>query len=153
MNGIYHKVGIRVSSNDVYKAVTTQSGLANWWTKQVEGDFSSSSPQLGEKIRFGFGEFWMEMQILEFKPGSLVVWECKKGPEEWIGSHIEFSLSTAKSGDMTILYFRHRDWKIENESTAHCSMKWAIFLLSLKEFLEKGSGRPSPDDIKIDDLN
>lgn len=39
------------------------------------------------------------------------------------------------------------------EFTAHCSMKWAIFLLSLKQLAENGSGMPSPDDVKIDDGN
>ena len=33
---------------------------------------------------------------------------------------------------------------------AHCSCKWAVFLLSLKDALETGKGRPFPDDIHID---
>jgi hypothetical protein len=32
---------------------------------------------------------------------------------------------------------------------AHCSMKWATFMLSLKDLLEKGKGRPSPNDLHI----
>jgi len=36
---------------------------------------------------------------------------------------------------------------------AHCSMKWATFLLSLREFVETGTGKPSPRDIKIDNWN
>jgi hypothetical protein len=32
-------------------------------------------------------------------------------------------------------------------------MKWAIFLLSLKQLVETGEGRPSPNDIKIDNWN
>ena len=32
----------------------------------------------------------------------------------------------------------------------HCCTKWAVFLLSLKEAIEKGEGRPYPDDIHID---
>jgi hypothetical protein len=32
-------------------------------------------------------------------------------------------------------------------------MKWATFLLSLRELLETGKGRPSPDDLKIDNWN
>ena len=36
---------------------------------------------------------------------------------------------------------------------AHCSMKWATFLLSLKELVETGRGKPSPEDLKIDNWN
>jgi len=32
-------------------------------------------------------------------------------------------------------------------------MKWATFLLSLKEFVEAGKGRPAPADVKIDNWN
>jgi hypothetical protein len=31
----------------------------------------------------------------------------------------------------------------------HCSTKWATFLLSLKQLLETGKGRPAPDEVKI----
>jgi hypothetical protein len=36
---------------------------------------------------------------------------------------------------------------------AHCSMKWATFMLSLRELVETGKGRPSPVDLKIDNWN
>ena len=36
---------------------------------------------------------------------------------------------------------------------AHCSMKWAAFLLSLRDWVETGAGQPSPDDLKIDNWN
>ncbi len=31
----------------------------------------------------------------------------------------------------------------------HCSTKWAVFLMSLKDLLEKSDGRPAPRDVKI----
>jgi hypothetical protein len=35
------------------------------------------------------------------------------------------------------------------EFTAHCSTKWATFLLSLRDLVETGKGRPAPNDILI----
>jgi hypothetical protein len=32
-------------------------------------------------------------------------------------------------------------------------MKWAVFLLSLREYVETGKGKPSPYDVKIDNWN
>jgi hypothetical protein len=31
----------------------------------------------------------------------------------------------------------------------HCNTKWARFLLSLAELVERGSGRPAPHDLKV----
>ncbi|TGK49446.1 SRPBCC domain-containing protein [Leptospira kanakyensis] len=156
MNGIYHKVGIRAGEKDVMDALTTKIGLSNWWTREVNGSFVTGVSSVGESIQFGFGHGnEIEMKVQKLEPKQLL-WECNAGPEDWIGSHIDFQLSSGKTPNgekMTILYFRHRDWREENEFTAHCSMKWATFLLSLRDFIEHGVGRPSPDDIKIDDMN
>jgi hypothetical protein len=32
-------------------------------------------------------------------------------------------------------------------------MKWAVFLLSLRDYIETGKGKPSPHDLKIDNWN
>ncbi|MCE9597551.1 MAG: SRPBCC domain-containing protein [Spirochaetia bacterium] len=156
MNGIYHKIGIRAGASDVIKALTTKAGLAGWWTTEVEGPFSNGASGVGESIHFGFeqkGAF--DMKVQKVAP-ERVTWECTSGPDEWIGSHIDFDLKSAKTSDgaaMTVVYFRHQDWKNENEFTAHCSTKWAIFLLSLRDLIEVGRGQPAPQDIKIDEFN
>ena len=33
MADILHRVGIKSSSNEVYKALATREGLASWWTQ------------------------------------------------------------------------------------------------------------------------
>jgi hypothetical protein len=35
----------------------------------------------------------------------------------------------------------------------HCSTKWAVCLLSLKQLLETSAGAPFPRDVKIDNWN
>jgi hypothetical protein len=54
---------------------------------------------------------------------------------------------------ITIVLFGHRKWKEPVEFMAHCSMKWAIFLMRLTEFVETGKGKAAPRDIKIDNWN
>jgi hypothetical protein len=80
---------------------------------------------------------------------SEVIWKCVAGPEEWLGTTIEFRFQKNEDGN-TGLYFTHRGWAEETPFHYHCSMKWASFLLSLKEYLELGRGRPFPNDIQID---
>ena len=152
MVDIIHRIGIKSPGARVYKALSTIEGLANWWTDEVKGD-----ERIGGKIEFTFrsetgeeiGKMLMEIQ--ELNPQKYVRWRCIDGPAEWIGTDITFQLS--QQDDQTIIIFGHRNWREAVEFTAHCSMKWAVFLLSLREYLETGKGKPSPHDLKIDNWN
>jgi uncharacterized protein YndB with AHSA1/START domain len=152
MVDIVHRIGIKASPSMVYAALATVPGLAGWWTKATTGE-----SKVGGTILFRFhrpngeeiGGF--DMDVLELATDSKVRWRVKDGPAEWIRTDIEFSLS--QNDGHTIVMFGHRKWREEVEFMAHCSMKWATFLLSLREFVETGKGRPSPDDLKIDNMN
>ena len=52
-------------------------------------------------------------------------------------------------GEQTWVVFKHAGWKEPIEFMHHCSTKWAVFLLSMRDWLEREEGRPSPYDIKI----
>jgi len=87
------------------------------------------------------------MDVLDMVPDHQVRWHVKGGPAEWVGTDIEFLLSP--QDDYTIVMFGHRKWREEVEFMAHCSTKWATFLLSLRDLVETGKGKPAPDDLKI----
>lgn len=91
------------------------------------------------------------MQVSALSPDKNVRWQCVDGPAEWVGTAITFDLS--EQDDQIIIIFGHRNWREAIEFTAHCSMKWAVFLLSLREYVETGKGKPSPQDVKIDNWN
>jgi uncharacterized protein YndB with AHSA1/START domain len=152
MIDIIHRVGIKSPLAQVYKAISTVDGLARWWTEETIGD-----ERVGGKIEFSFrsvsGELKgkMVMEVRELCPEKSVQWRCVEGPAEWIGTDITFELS--QHDDQTILLFGHRNWREAVEFTYHCSMKWATFLLSLREYIETGAGKPSPHDLKIDNWN
>lgn len=152
MIDIIHRIGIKTPVTQVYKALTTLEGLGNWWTEEVKGD-----TKVGGKIEFYFrtksGELIgkMVMEVKELSDEKNVRWRCIEGPAEWIGTDITYELSVADN--QTIVLFGHRNWKEAVEMTSHCSMKWAVFLLSLREYVETGKGKPSPNDLKIDNWN
>ena len=152
MVNIIHRIGIKSSAAKVYKALSSIKGLANWWTEEVEGE-----EKIGGKIEFTFrsetGDIKgkMVMEVQELNPEKYVRWRCVDGPAEWIGTDITFELS--QQDDQIIIIFGHRNWREAIEFTAHCSMKWAVFLLSLREYVETGKGKPSPHDLKIDNWN
>ncbi|HEX6943764.1 MAG TPA: SRPBCC domain-containing protein [Gemmatimonadaceae bacterium] len=149
MADIIHRVGIKAPVSDVFAAVSTVDGVAGWWTKETTGSgneidvrfLTPSGKELGG----------MAMEVTEVEPNRKVQWRFKSGPEEWLGTDATFDLY--QDGENTILLFGHRNWREPVEFMAHCSMKWATFMLSLKELVETGRGKPSPNDIKIDNWN
>ena len=88
------------------------------------------------------------MQVTALEPDELVRWRVfDGGAEDWIDTEVEFKIFCAEG--KTYLHFRHSNWKEDAKSFPHCSMGWAIFLLSLKEFVETGKGRPHPYDMPV----
>jgi len=140
---IHHQVGIRAEPIKVYKALTT--GIRGWWTKQVDG-----SPQKeGSLFGLGFTNTKMEMKVDKLEPCQLVRWQCLESHRLWQDTFITFSLSNDSEHNQTLVDFQHSDWQEDSSLFCHCSTKWAVFLLSLKDLLEKGQGHPHPNDILI----
>ncbi len=152
MFDINHRVGIKAPSSKIFQAVSTIEGISGWWTTSTTG-ITNSDRNL--KVTFlslegkEIGSMDFEITILD--PNKKIQWRFTAGPEEWIGTDVIFSLT--EEGEYTIVLFSHKNWREAIEFMAHCSMKWAIFMMSLKEFLESGKGKPSPLDIKIDNWN
>ena len=151
MVDIIHRVGIKAPVADVYQAVASADGVAGWWSRETTGE-----SRVGGTIRVAFrdngvvkGE--MDLEVVELSPEKAVRWRVTAGPPEWVGTDVTFDLS--QQDEFTVLLFGHRNWREAVEFTAHCSMKWATFLLSLRDLVEKGNGSPAPEDLKIDNWN
>lgn len=147
MVDILHRVGIKSSVDDTYRALTERDGLAAWWTNNTEGD----GTKIGGVLQFRFGAGGFDMKVLELDPAAGVLWEVTDGPKEWVGTTVRFDLR--KDGDFTIVLFKHQGWREPVEFMHHCSTKWALFLMSLKSLLETGTGAPDPNDVKVDNWN
>jgi uncharacterized protein YndB with AHSA1/START domain len=147
MADILHRVGIKSSLDEVYKALATREGLAAWWTDNTQGE-----SKVGGMLKFRFSAGGSEiggfdMKVLQLQAAKRVLWQVIEGPQEWIGTKISFDLKQA--GDHTIVLFKHQDWKEPVEFMHHCSTKWAIYLMSLKSLVETGKGSPNPNDTHI----
>ncbi len=145
MADILHRIGATATPDQVYDALTTLDGLAGWWTTDTTGD---AAP--GGTIKFRFGEAGgFDMKVLDLRPHARVEWEVTDGPEEWIGTTVDFKLR--QDGDYTIVLFKHQGWQEPVEFMHHCSTKWGTFLMSLKSLVETGEGAPAPRDVQISD--
>lgn len=143
MFDILHRVGVKAPPRDVYDALASRERLAAWWTGDTRGQ-----PEPGGLIHFQFGDRgFFDMKVLEQVPAQRVVWEVAAGPAEWVGTQVHWNLAPVEGG--TTIRFRHQGWREPVDFMAHCSTKWATFLMSLKSLLETGKGAPFPDDVLI----
>ena len=149
---IHHRIGIKSPIDTTYEAIATLKGISNWWTKNTDG-LSETGKTITTRFLTPQGQQvgQMKIEVLALEPSKKVHWKFLDGPAEWIGTEVIFDLQV--ENDMTIVLFHHLNWSEEVEFKAHCSMKWAVFLLSLMQYVETGTGNPSPNDFKIDNWN
>jgi len=143
MANITHQIGVTADHHKIIHALTNIEGLSNWWTNETSG-----SADKGGIIKFAFNGDGPEMKVINIAENK-VEWECVSGPDEWIGTHLIFKLDPGDN--QTRIFFSHNNWKEESPFHYHCSMKWAIFMLSLKNYLDTGKGNPFPNDISIEE--
>lgn len=138
MAAIKHTVDIHKPKEVVYKAVSTQEGLAHWWTTDV-----TAESKIGGKAEFGFpgAGFHATMKITELMPNKKVVWECIDSVDEWLGSQFTFEL--IDKGENTMLFFT-QDYSspISDEEYGRFNFNWGYYLHSLKDYCESGKGKP-----------
>jgi uncharacterized protein YndB with AHSA1/START domain len=143
MVDILHRVGIKTDSPEkVYEALTTVEGLSAWWTDDTKG-----RAEVGGVLEFRFPPGGFDMEVVDQQPPERVAWKVVEGPQEWVGTTIDWQLR--KDGDHTMVLFKHQGWREPVEFMHHCSTKWATYLMSLKALVETGEGAPSPRDVHI----
>ena len=142
MPDILHCVGIAATADRVYDALATIEGLSHWWVTGTTGN-----ARLGGVIHVSADGGGFQMQVADFAVHRFVHWKCIGGPREWIGTEVRFTLDARP--EQTMVMFTHTGWREPSESMHHSSTKWATFLLSLKNWIERSEGRPFPYDVKI----
>ena len=141
---IEHRVGIKSELNYIYECLTTTTGLAGWWTSDTQGNGDD-----GSILEFRFNDTCLKFIVSKNSPLKAVEWTYQEGGHpEWEGTKISFQL--VEDQGQVFVRFAHSGWKKVTDFMAHCSTKWAVFLLSLKDFIEKGKGSPFPNDVQID---
>ena len=140
---IRHQVGINAPAHSVYQALTDVNQLAGWWTTDTRG-----ASEIGRELEFWFGDFCQKFQVTRLEPDHRVAWRALDGgTKEWTGTEVSFDLSQADG--QTAVSFSHAGWAEDATFYPHCSTKWAVFMLSLKDLVETGKGRPAPEDVQI----
>jgi len=145
MPDIRHRVVVSAPLTETFEIFATPEGIASWWTLDgVKGESKE-----GSTLSFYFGDPdpAAVMEVTRLQADGHVGWSCVQGAEEWVGTTISIDLT--QDGDQTVVMFEHAQWRRPTDFMAHCSARWAYFLLSAKSVLETGSGTPFPQDLKF----
>jgi len=140
---LLHEVHVEAPPSAVDYALTTEDGLAGWWTVDVEAE-----PEEGTTALFGFGDrrTVFEMDAAELVEDELVRWECTGRPDEWAGPELTWELSgdegTTSDGGGTDVLFTHANWDSTDGRFRICNSTWGALMYRLKGYAETGEADP-----------
>ena len=142
MQDIMHLIRIHASPERIFQGITTSEGIRRWWTRDA-----AIEPKVGAPGEFGFNgrRFVARVTVEELNPATRLCWKVANAA--WQGIDIEFALRG--DGDGTTLVFAHRGFPRADDGYASATTRWGFYLLSLKRYLETGTGMPNPDDSEL----
>lgn len=137
MKTILHTVDIQAAPEAVFETLSTQAGLAGWWTATVE-----AKEEVGGIVDFRFGAtFNPDMEIVALEPPRLVAWRCIGGHEPWRDNTFRFEIEPR--GDGCALFFRQEyAQELSDEEYGRYNFNWGYYLESLHRLVETGRGTP-----------
>lgn len=129
-------VDIQTTPQKLYEAITTQQGLAGWYTPETKAE-----PRVGAVIELKFAELaTLKFCVDELEAERSVIWSAVQVPTDWEGTHIKFDMTS--QGNMVNLQFNQTGLPPAYEDLGVFSYLWGQYLRSLKALLETGEGEP-----------
>lgn len=132
---IVQAINIKTTPERLYEAITTQKGLAGWWTPRVKAE-----PTVGTISEFHFSGLTVKFRVDKLESGRHVAWSSVQVPPDWDGTHVLFDITP--DGDVVNLRFSHIGFASQGGSFAVTSYSWAQYIRSIKLLLEIGEGEP-----------
>ncbi len=140
MAHIIQEFTVKAPVERVFQTMGTPQGLARWWT-----DTSSGEPQEGAEYALNFSpEHHWKGTVRRFLPNSTFEIEMTKAHSDWMGTRVGCDLRP-EGANATRVRFYHTGWPAENEHwrvSCHC---WAMYLRTMRRYLEHGEVVPYAD--------
>ncbi len=142
MPDIRMEVPLNAAPDKLYNALTSQDEIRLWWTQQAD-----VVPKVGgvSEFRFYNGGVTLRLETAEMTPNSKVVWKAVSGVPDWPGTSVVWDIVPVENGG-TKLLFSHRDFASSEGSLPYTTYNWAWYIISLKKYLETGTGSPHTGD-------
>lgn len=137
MKTILHAVDILADAAAVYENISTEAGLAGWWSTRV-----SAENEVRGRIHFQFIDIFNPvMEIIDLEPDRRVEWKCVDGHGPWKDNTFRFEIEPRDP--RSILFFRQEySQELSDEEYGRYNFNWGYYLHSLKKLCETGKGTP-----------
>ena len=143
MARVRHRVGIVGDVAEIFRALHWPEGLVGWWATACDGEGA-----LGEQLNLHFGDaVTLSFRVEALEENAEVGLCCVGGPVPWLGSSLVFSLRA--DAEQVWLELVQENTAASEEDFLYFNSKWPCYLLSLRDHIEHGRGRPYPQDVKI----
>ena len=140
---VRHRVGIQGARSAIYAAITQAEGLASWWSTTATGECS-----VRQALDLGFGEsITLTFFVCELELDKSILLECPNGPGPWGKSRLCFELEDVS--DQVLVTLIHSNEQASDDDFLYFNTKWPLYLLSLRDYIETGTGQPCPNDVPI----
>jgi uncharacterized protein YndB with AHSA1/START domain len=137
MKKIIHFFRVHAAPEEVYRALTTDEGLAGWWSTSVRLE-----SEVGGIIHFHFaGDFNPEMKVTRLDSNRKVEWQCVAGHDNWQDNTFAFDLREANT-ETDVMFVQLYAQELSDEVYGTYNYNWGYYLGSLKRLCETGTGTP-----------
>ncbi len=137
MPRIVFEVEVDAPATKLAEALTTQHGIAGWWTDDV-----SLAGGAGATMTLGFPIAPRPFQLrVDEADEQHVVWSSVgEFPPHWAGTQVAWTLTPA--GRSTIVHFAHDGWASDEGPFGSSALTWGRLMDTLKRFAETGTAAP-----------
>ncbi len=137
MARIVFELEIDASAKEIAEALTTQAGIAGWWTDDV-----SLPGGVGATMTLGFPIAPLPFQLrIDKADEQQVAWtSVAEFPPHWAGTRVVWTL--AQAGESTTVHFAHEGWASDQAPFGSSALTWARLMDTLKRFSETGTAAP-----------
>lgn len=143
MAKVQHQIGVVGDINTIYRAMHEPERLDEWWATKTDG-----TPEAGEVLHLHFADVvTLSFKVVELQEDALIHLHCVSGPGPWQDCDLTISFKTDEN--QVWVHLVHENDAASDEDFLYFSTKWPCYLLSLRDLIETGEGRPYPNDVKI----
>lgn len=143
MATVRHQVGVVGDISTIYRAMHEPEGLDGWWSTKTIG-----KAQVGQVLDLRFADVvTLSFRVDALQENALIRLHCVRGPSPWQGCDLTFSFR--QDPEQVWVGLVHENEAASDEEFLYFSTKWTCYLLSLRDLIETGRGRPYPNDVKI----
>ena len=139
MKTIHHVLDLDGDAAQVWQALTSQAGLAGWWTDRVDVE----STDVDAVVRFVFdGDFNPVMQVVDSLAPQRLVWRCVDGHANWQDNTFTFVIAPLSDGRSRLRFTQDYATELSDDDYGVYNFNWGYYLESLRLLVTSGAGKP-----------